>query len=291
VRVQELDDKSDEELCRLADESFARMEERGTAEAPQHLQTAQFYLSLLNRRHDDRVARRDLRLEIIVIVLIALEIIFGLYEGSQQAAILSDMKTSTAATAKALQDQGSILSKMNDNTLETVKAFGKLQTAQDDSLLAQKQSLATSRDTLKSIGRMNTALDQELNLSFTVAVNVTVDDATKRLIIVNLTRTAIYVWGAKFDDEQPGKFPDERFLPPGGGYFFSIETVFKTAAEQVVAGTQRKVALDLYLLSADGKQYVCHGYILETWEKDQIKLYPTVTTVKQEAWPPQVTLN
>jgi hypothetical protein len=285
MRINELDAKSDEQLRRLADESFASMEERGVVEAPQHLQTAQFYLSLLNRRHDDRVAKRDLRLEITVIVLIALEIIFGLFEGSKQADILSNMQTSTAATAKALQDQGVVLSKMNDNTSATVTAFAKLQKAQDDSLSAQKQNLATSKDTLKSIVRMNTALDQELNLSFTVAINVTFDDPTKRLIISNLTRTAIYVWGAKFDDAPPGKFPDERFLPPDGNYFFLLDRVFNQAEEQVPKGTQRKFIFELYLLSADGKQYVCHSYLLETWEKDQMKLYPTVISVKPESWP------
>jgi hypothetical protein len=285
MKVRELDSKTNDELRQLADESFARMEDRGTEEATTHLLTAQFYVSILNARRDDRVARRDLILEFVVIGLITLEIIFGLYEGNQQAGILGDMKTSTAATAKALQDQGVILGKMNDNSLATVAAFQKLQASQDASVLAQKQNLATSKDTLKSIGRMNTALEQQLNLTFSVAISVLADNYAKRLTIGNLSKTAIYIFGAKYDDEPPAQFTDERFLPPGGSYAFFVDSVFKSATELVPKGTQRNVPLDLYLESADGKQYVAHGFLTEKWEGDVMKIYTTTTSVKPENWP------
>jgi hypothetical protein len=288
MKVKELDAKSDEELRQLADESFASMEDPHTAESLQHLQKAQFYLSLLNRRHDDRVAARDLRLEIIVIALIALEIVFGVVEGSKQADILSNMQASTAATAKALQDQGVILGKMNDNTSATVTAFGKLQTAQDGSLTAQKQSLATSKNTLGSIGRMNAALEQELNLNFAVAITVLADNEQKRITVSNLTKTAIYLWGAKFSGEPAQKFTDERFVSPGAGYAFFADSLFKSAVDSVPKGQQRDVPLDLYLESADGKQYIAHGFLTEKWEGDVMKFYTTTTSVKPEKWPGDV---
>jgi len=151
MKVTELDAKTDEQLRQLADESFASMEERGTAESLQHLQTAQFYLSLLNRRHDDRIAARDLRLEIIVIVLIALEIVFGLIEGSKQAGILSNMQTSTAATAGTLQLQGKIFDTINSNTAKTVEAMEKLQEAQDNSLKTSNASLRANKQIAETL--------------------------------------------------------------------------------------------------------------------------------------------
>lgn len=285
MKVRELDSKTNDELRQLADESFARMEDRGAEEATTHLLTAQFYVSVLNSRRDDRVARRDLILEIVVIGLIALEIVFGLYEGNQQARILGDMKISTAATAKALQGQGLILSKMNDNSLATVAAFQKLQASQEASVLAQKQNLATSRDTLKSIGRMNSALEQQLNLAFAVSVIISADNDTKRLIIQNLSKTAVYIWGAKYDSEPPVQFVDERFIPPGGIYSFFEDLIFNSATDLVPKGTQRDVPLDLYVESADAKQYVVHGFLTEKWEGDAMKLYSTITAVKIENWP------
>jgi hypothetical protein len=151
MKVRELDAKTDEELRRLADESFTSMEDRGTAESLQHLHTAQFYLSLLHRRQDDRVAARDLRLEIIVIVLIALEIIFGFIEGSKQAAILSNMQTSTAATAATLQTQGTIFDTINGNTAKTVEAVKKLQEAQDNSLKTSNASLRANKQIVETL--------------------------------------------------------------------------------------------------------------------------------------------
>jgi hypothetical protein len=285
MRVRELDSKSDDDLRQLADECFARMDVRGTDEASQHLNEAQFYLAVLRARHDDRIARRDLILEIVVIALILAEVLFGWWEGNQQAAILGDMKTSTAATATALQAQGDILRKVNDNTSATVTAFGKLQTAQDGSLAAQKQNLSTSKDTLKSIGRMNAALDQELNLAFAISVSVTVDSKLQHVGLVNVSKTAIYVWGGKYDTGAPVKFNDERFIAPGSAYeFFQWGAIFDLA-KALPKGTTKTVPLDFYLLSADAKPYIAHTLLYEVWEADEMKLYPSVQSVKQETWP------
>jgi hypothetical protein len=288
MRVRELDSKSDEDLRQLADECFVRMEERGTVEAPQHLNEAQFYLSVLRTRHDDRIARRDLFLELVVIFLILAEVLFGWWEGNKQAAILGDMQTSTAATATALKAQGVILSKMNDNTSATVTAFGKLQTAQDSSLMTQRQNLTTSKDTLVSVGRMNAALEQEINLNFAIAINVTADNEQKRITIYNLTKTAIYIWGEKYDGEPPVQFADERFISPGGGYQFFGETLFTTAANSVPKGQEKDVPFDLFLESAEGKQYIAHGFLTEKWEGEIMKVYSTTTSVKPEKWPADV---
>jgi hypothetical protein len=288
MRVRELDSKTDDDLRQLADECFARMEERGTVESSQHLNEAQFYLAVLRARHDDRIARRDLILEVVVILLILAEVLFGWWEGNKQAAILGDMKTSTAATATALQAQGSILNKMNDNTSATVTAFGKLQTAQDGSLVAQKQNLSTSKDTLKSIGRMNAALEQELNLNFAVSISVLADNEQKRITIYNLTRTAIYIWGNRYDSGPPVQFVDERFISPGGGYSFFGETLFNAAAIAVPKGQEKNVPFDLYLESAEGKPYIAHGFLTEKWEGENMKIYSTTTSVKPETWPADI---
>src|SRR5260370_39300350 len=98
MRVEEFKNKTDDELFRMADDCFIKMEERGAMESPEYLLKAQFYINEINRRHDGTIARRDLVLELIIIGLIVAEIVFGILEGSKQAAILERMNTSTAAT-------------------------------------------------------------------------------------------------------------------------------------------------------------------------------------------------
>lgn len=300
MKVEEFRNLSDDQLREKANECLANVDDlRYAALHAAKLLQAQLYMNEINTRNDEKIAERDekmagrsYKLEIWVIILIGLELLIGLggiaigcREGNQQVGVLQEMKKSTAATATLLQGQSSVLNTMNASASATATAMDKLQKAQDASLTAQRNSLVTLRNTLKSIGRMNDALDQELNLAFAVAINVTVDNATKHMTLANLAKTSVYVWGAKFGDEAPGKFPDERFIPPGGGYIFFLDDVYKLAAISVPRSSQKQVPLELYVQSADGREYVMHGFLLEKWEKDELNFYPTMTGVKLENWP------
>jgi hypothetical protein len=86
---------------------------------------------------NERRVIRDFVLEIIIIALIGIEIglgVWGLREGGQQAKVLNDMNTNTAAT---------------------VKAVGELRKAQEQALTEQTKSLA-------SLEQMNTALQSSV---------------------------------------------------------------------------------------------------------------------------------
>jgi hypothetical protein len=133
MRVQEFKDKSELELLQLADDCFAEMDspqewqERRTA----LLLQAQLYMNEVDRRHDARVARRDFRMELIVIGLIALElivgvlgIVFGIVEGNKQATILNHMDKSTGATAESsgIQASGVLdLAKQQERSLDSLR--------------------------------------------------------------------------------------------------------------------------------------------------------------------------
>jgi hypothetical protein len=238
------------------------------------------------RERDFRMATRSERMEVWVIILIGLEIViaviglwYGVHEGNKQQMVLEEMGKNTATTATILKTQGEVLDKVNTNTHDTAEAVGKLQQVQNDSLGAQK-------NTLKSVGKMNESLQRQLDLAFAVAISVNADEAAKRIIVTNQTKTSIYIWGAKYDGGPPQKFTDERFVSPGGGYFFQWEQLFDTPRLTIAKGSSPlQVSLDFYLLSADGKPYVARGFLVETWEGDVMKLYPNTISVKQEAWP------
>jgi hypothetical protein len=117
MRAEELlQTLTDEQLKDKANFSFLKAEDtslynQASPEEKLRLLTeADFYLKALVWRHDDRIARRDFRLEVAVIVLISLEIIlsivFGVIairEGRDQSKVLAHMDQSTAATANSLQ--------------------------------------------------------------------------------------------------------------------------------------------------------------------------------------------
>jgi hypothetical protein len=144
MRVEEFENTSRKQLRQKANECFAKLDTAGSLDRPGILGEAQFWLQEIDRRYESRRSLRDLILEIVVIVLIGLELYFGITEGNKQAVILGQMNTSTAATA------------------QTMKV---LQKAQQDSLDEQKKSLT-------SLTQMNDKLQGSLQQTGDMAVAV-----------------------------------------------------------------------------------------------------------------------
>jgi hypothetical protein len=104
----------------------------GGLDKPALLLEAQFYIQELGRREDAKVARRDFRMELIVILLIFLELIAAVglaiwgsrqqtHDVNQQLAawgkiqdVLSQLQTSSAATAKTMVSLQSTTQSVNE---------------------------------------------------------------------------------------------------------------------------------------------------------------------------------
>jgi hypothetical protein len=164
MRVKEFEEKNEAELLQLADECFAKMEVRGVQEQPALLLQVQYYLQEVARRHDAKVARRDFRLELLVIALILLEVIigiagivYGIREGNEQAAILSQMNASAAATAATIAD----VRKASSDQAARLKALADEQTESLDSLGQMNDKLQAS---LKQTGNMTAAMHEQLRI-------------------------------------------------------------------------------------------------------------------------------
>jgi hypothetical protein len=303
ISIEEIENLSEKQLRIRVNEWFAYLAACGNEQRAGVVAQAEFYMRELERRENAEVAARDFgfstrdlemanrsyTMEKSVIALIGLEIIiaiaglwYGIHEGNKQQTVLEQMGKNTHDTAGILSGQGEVLGKMNTNTHDTVEAVGKLQKVQNDSLEAQK-------NTLKSIGKMNDSLQRQLDLAFAVSVLVTADEGAKQITVANLTKTGIYIWGGKYEDEAPVKFTDERFVGPGSQYSFFLDKIFEVANHTVPkGGPSKKVSLDFYLLSADAKPYIVHAYLEEKWVGDVLKLLPTIVSVKQQEWPSNI---
>jgi hypothetical protein len=151
-----------EELTRLSDADLrdrinAALQTLEADRGEYSLSNAQFYLSEIERRtqakereEQGRIATRDFRLELIVIVLIGLEIIIGVWgivagyrEAGKQDVAFGKLKDSVDA--------------LNVSTNNTAENINKLTQAQDSALIVQKKSLAT-------ISSMNSAMKGQLDV-------------------------------------------------------------------------------------------------------------------------------
>jgi hypothetical protein len=190
ISIEEIENLSEIQLRMRVNEWFAYLAVCGNEQRGGVVAQAEFYMRELERRENAAVAARDFRMseedrrtnatiaardlalaershkmEKGVIWLIGAELllalvglVYGYIEGSKQQKVLEQMGKNTHDTAGILSGQGEILGKMNTNTHDTVDAVGKLQSVQNDSLAAQQ-------NTLRSIGRMNAALQQQLDLA------------------------------------------------------------------------------------------------------------------------------
>jgi len=142
MRAEELDNFSEGELlakangCFIQAENLDRQLARNDSERLRLLLEAQFYLTAVTRKRDERVARRDFWMEVAVIALIGAEIllsiIFGILairEGREQAKVLDHMDQSASATADAMKAARDSLKLLAD---DQAKSLGILQQEQAD---------------------------------------------------------------------------------------------------------------------------------------------------------------
>jgi hypothetical protein len=94
---------------------------------------AQFYLSAVGRKRDEEVARRDRKLEIWVIILIGVEIVLSvagiglaLYEGNQQASVLSNIEGSSKDSADAMSHAKTSLEGLTDSQSKSLDHLKKM---------------------------------------------------------------------------------------------------------------------------------------------------------------------
>jgi hypothetical protein len=156
MRIADFQKRTEAELLQLADDCFVAMDTAGVEQKPAFLLQAQLYMNQANRVEDSRVAIRDFRLEIAVIVLIGIEIIlsvvglwYGIREGSKQMAVLGQLNASADATAKTSAAQALALPKLVDEQTKSLDSLSDMNSKLKDSLQQTTAMSRAMRDQLK----------------------------------------------------------------------------------------------------------------------------------------------
>lgn len=134
MNTQEFEQATEKDLRRKANECFDKIKDSGSHEHPALLLQAQFYLAEIERRGHDWVATRDLWLEIVVIVLIGLELYFGITGGNAEIAALQKLTASASQTATAM----TTLANDQNATLNAIKQLDE-RTPEQNRPAAEKQ--------------------------------------------------------------------------------------------------------------------------------------------------------
>jgi hypothetical protein len=234
-----------------------------------HVIQAQLYLAELDRRKQAResnesakIANRDYKLERWVIVLIGAELVLavvailvGWVEGAKQTKVLDELNRSSAETAA---------------TLTAVRQ-------------AQEASLDTQKHTLGNIVAMNDALQDEMDLNLTGAIqwNGGGGDSKGHQVTYfgNRGRTVLSLWGSKFGNDAPRMRERPTVLAPGGSAGFDISRLMTKTG--VAAEAQVSIPFELYLKRQNGTKYVAAG-IVQVNQNNSVGYIGPMTTARKQ---------
>ncbi len=276
MNLDELSQMSVEELRRTANERLGALDGAGMLDRGPILSEAQFYIDEIERRSAEserrkqsRVGVRDLILELVVIILIGLELYFGIVGGNKQLAVLQTLKTSA-------DQQLGVLQNLNTSAGETAKIMRSLREEQDI-------VLATQQQTLQLTAQMNGALQTQLGLNFAPALTLVYDESKKLLNLQNYGKTNLFLWGVK-ENGVTEMFPQPRIVAPTTEFSFPADSILTRESPRVPKGNAEAFPLDVYLKTANGKKYLATYSVIAIWKNDALTLNVQHIGMKQENW-------
>ncbi len=231
LSVRELEDAATEHLTKL-DDPNASYTTKANATA-----LAQFYLAEIDRRDSTQIAQRDYKLEVWVIVLIGLELVLAI------AAIVAGWVEN--------KNQQNVLDQLNKSGAETARTLTAVREAQEASVETQKH-------TLENLVAMNSALQDEMDLNITEALQW-VGGSSEGVIISNRGRTTLFLWGSKFAGQPPKMLRKATVLVPSNSATFDVSAVVAMSAQTNGASGQPSIPFELYFTRQNGTKYISKG--------------------------------
>ena len=272
MNLHELSTMSELELQAKANQHLEQLDNRFASEMEKehHVSQAQFLLAEIDRRKQakeriegERIAARDYKLEMWVIGLIGAElvlalvgIIVGWVEGSKQM---------------------DVLDKLNKSGADTVATLTTLQKEQE-------AALETEKHTLENITAMNDALQEQTDWNFADVLQMSTSSGDGRFSLVYRGRVNLFMWGSKFDGEQPVMLQKPTTLNLGAYYNFDISRIQKRLFQTMKDGSQAPIPFELYLKAANGTKYIARSRMILTRQKDNGMLWCETIALTRQQW-------
>jgi hypothetical protein len=134
-----------------------------------------------------------------------------------------------------------------------------------------------------TIAAMNTAVQQQLTLSYEVSVTPLWDGSIKKLTVVNNGRTNIALWGSKFDDESVN-IEDSRMIAPLGTYTIFAESLYNKILSKTPKGSNQFFPFNLYIKNERGEQFIQYCVIGTLWKNGTLNLAIQVVSLEPTRW-------
>jgi hypothetical protein len=248
LRLQNIKKMSKEDLDTAIGNCFEYAPEATPIDRLAVLQEAQFYARELERRDDTFIAKRDLWLEIIVIVLITMELLLGFYQERQQS--------------KSAEQQQQVLVNLQASSASTANALG---------------TLASTTE------KMNQAIQTELGLNYGVTVEFAVDKQTDGFSVKNTGKTDLSFWGVEGPNHVPSILKKAKPMTPGDVVRFVIPGMYQDLIDLPV-GIKTGLPIQVFLRNEFGVQYTAGAWVNAIHEKDTVTVDINGAYVSRTTW-------
>lgn len=227
---------------------------------------AEFYVRELDRRRNkraederDRIEKKrwniDFVLEFLIVILILVEIGLSISDHRQYA-------KNAAAELKTFSDMQGVLSNLQESSKAT----------------------ATTMQTLeRTTEAMNTAVQNQLALSYEPSVLVKFEP-TRKFNIINGGRTSITLWGDKQGNDAPYFLKAPHVMATNAGYEFDAALLYTQLEQRVPRGSSYTFPLQVYIKNELGAEFVVHATLTGVWEDDRVRIFTQVNSILRGQW-------
>ena len=252
MTVEEFEKATEKELRTKANECLVRAAGTGFLDRPGLLLEAKFYLDEIKQREDNKIVRRDLRLELVIIALIGLELLLGIggiivggREATEQAGLLAKLQTSAEATTATIDH----LAKITDD--------------------------------------MSKSVQTELALNYAVSVDVSYQMGDGKIYIKNSGRTDITMWGNRFSRYAQAMEPTPLLVPQNGVvsvYQMVVRNDFSMVPPSEAATPATVFPFEIYLQNSQGREYVAKVAFVAKKTGENLQVLTQTGSIKEQAW-------
>jgi hypothetical protein len=216
--------------------------------SPELLNEAQFYLQAIDRKESARIAHRDHVLEVWVIGLIGLEIVLALVgivlaiiEGhsdqvlmDRQNAILTNLQTTSAATAETMKSMKATMETMGQNAKETAATLSLL------------------KPTMEAT---NKGVHDQLVVFYDPAASLSFADDAKRLLFTNTGRTSLTITRVEIDGKQQTAIKLPAEVAPMASQYFGMDKTYDDLQSTLLMGQTKSIDVNIAFRNEQGKRF------------------------------------
>lgn len=114
--------------------------------------------------------------------------------------------------------------------------------------------------------------------------SVEVATASGQLRIFNKGSNSVWLWGTRLDHSPPTIEAAPRLITPQGFYYIPLAALKSSVLGRVGPAGEERLALLLFIKTADGRKYVIRNLLLCVAQAGQVSIHSQTVAIEHQEW-------